>query len=156
MTKQHLTSWRSYRLTAAPPWWAIGTAIAASQDHPYRKQLLLKQHYNASLPSDLINNVNIIKYAPPSEGKTSQGAINLNPLCQVSLQQVLNHTNREPREEMKCISATAAENDNQPVQRCLWWSGISMSWEKERERVRESEREREIHPLLHRESATQM
>ena len=148
MTRQHLTSWLSHRLTAAPPWWAIVTAIAVSQDHPYRKQLLLKQHYNASLPGDLINNVNIIKYAPrpPSDGETSHGAINPTPLCQVSLQQVLNHTNREPGEEMKCISATAAENDNQPVQRCLWWSSISMSWEKETE----SKRERD--PLLYRES----
>lgn len=56
---------------------------------------------------------------PSSEGETNQGAINPTPLCQVGLQQVLNHTNREPREEMKCISGTAAENDNQPVQRCL-------------------------------------
>lgn len=42
-----------------------------------------------------------------------------------------------PKEETTCMSAT--ENDNQPVQRCLWSSGISMSCEhSERERERES------------------
>ena len=46
-------------------------------------------------------------------------AINPNPTCQVSLQRVLNHAKRQPREEMECFSGTAAENDNQPVQRCL-------------------------------------
>lgn len=53
------------------------------------------------------------------------------PLRQVSLVQVLHRASREPSEGLKGSSASAAENDNQPVQRCRRRSGISMSWERQ-------------------------
>lgn len=100
--------WLLRLLAAALPRWAEVTAIATSQGCPYgRETLLMKQHYNTSPLHHFINMVNSTKWAA-SEGE-NQGAINPTPFCQVRLQRVLNHTNREPREGRKCISGTAAE-----------------------------------------------